>query len=294
MLGSNACLIINTVLGVVSNTGADIKTMKSRMENDEEHKLLKWLTPVDYGPQQSDFIKRRQEGTGLWLLRTDEFAIWLEQRNKTLFCSGIPGAGETILSSVIVDHLCSKYRTDTHVGIAYIYCNFQQQQQQTPEDLLLSLLKQLLQKRSPIPESIRTLHERHRREHTRPSRTEILEALKSVGAEYTRVLIIVDALDECGVSDGERREFVSAIFNLQRKTEANLFVTSRFNDAIVRLFHSALSLQIRANEEDVLSYLDRQMSFMQCDILEDDLRDRIKREVVRAADGIYANYSTKH
>ena len=268
--------------------------MKLRQDDHDRQKILDWLTPIDYGPQQSDFIKRRQEGTGIWLLRTNEFNTWLDQRNKTLFCSGIPGAGKTILASIVVDHLCSKYRIDFSVGIAYLYCSFRQQQQQKPEDLLSSLLKQLLQKRTSVPESVRTLYECHSRDRTRPSFTEILEALKSVAATYSRVLVIVDALDECDVSDGKRQKFLSAIFDLQGKTGANLFVTSRINDEIAKQFETALSRQIRANKEDVESYLDGQMSLLPSDILDDDLRARVRREVVQAVDGMYVNVSIKH
>ena len=264
------------------------------MDKDKDLEILDWLTRIDYGSQQSDFIQRRQEGTGTWLLRTNEFNTWLNQKNKTLFCSGIPGAGKTILTSIVVDHLCSKYRTDFSVGIVYLYCNFQQQQQQKPKDLLLNLLKQLVQRRAPVPESIKTLYERHNRERTRPLFNEILEALESVAAQYSRAFIIVDALDECGISDRERREFLSAIFKLQDKTKANLFTTSRINDNIARLFEGALSLQIRARDEDIESYLDRQISLLPSDIVDDALRGTIRREVIRAVDGMYAKLSINY
>ena len=211
----------------------------------------------------------------------------------TLFCSGIPGAGKTILTSIVVDHLCSKYRTDFSVSIVYLYCNFRQQQQQKPKDLLLSLLKQLVQRQAPVPESVKTLYKYHNRERTRPSFSEILEALKLVAAQYSRALIIVDALDECGISDSERQKFLLAIFNLQDKTKANIFATSRINDNIAKLFKGALSLQIRASDKDVESYLDGQMSLLPSDILDDALQGTIRREVIRAVNGMYAKLSIK-
>ena len=64
------------------------------MEEGEKRKILTWLSPVDYGPQQSDHFSRRQEGTGQWLLDSDPFQQWLEQSKTTLFCQGIPGAGK--------------------------------------------------------------------------------------------------------------------------------------------------------------------------------------------------------
>ncbi|KAH0565262.1 hypothetical protein GP486_001343 [Trichoglossum hirsutum] len=280
-------LLGDAVLDTVSRTRENVETIKSKLGRNENLEILNWLTPIDYGPQQSDFIKRRQEGTGTWLLYTNEFDIWLNQRTKTLYCSGIPGAGKTILTSIIVDHLCFKYRADFSVGITYLYCNFQQRHQQKPEDLLSSLLKQLVQKQAFVPENVEKLYEYHNRERTRPSLKEILKALESVAAQYSRVLIIVDALDECDVSDGVHQKFLSAIFNLQAKTGANIFATSRINDNIAKLFEGALSLQIRAEDEDIKSYLNGRMSLLRSDILDDTLRGMIRKEVIRAVDGMF-------
>ncbi|KAH8728256.1 WD domain-containing protein, partial [Phaeosphaeriaceae sp. PMI808] len=40
--------------------------------------ILDWLTPVNYGPQHSDYINRRQPGTGQWLLDSAQFKAWVE------------------------------------------------------------------------------------------------------------------------------------------------------------------------------------------------------------------------
>lgn len=42
----------------------------------EREAVLNWLNPIDYGLQLSDFLKRRQPGTGQWLLDSDEFKNW--------------------------------------------------------------------------------------------------------------------------------------------------------------------------------------------------------------------------
>src|SRR5882762_6047914 len=120
-----------------------MSTMRSRLNNDEDIKVLDWLTPVNYGSQQSDFINRRQPGTGQWLLESKEFQTWLNSDRQTLLCPGIPGAGKTILTSIVVEELTSRFSTRPGVGIAYLYCNFRQKHEQTAQDLLTSLLKQL-------------------------------------------------------------------------------------------------------------------------------------------------------
>jgi Cdc6-like AAA superfamily ATPase len=191
-------------------------------ERHEEHRaILDWLTLIDYATQQNDFISRRQEGTGQWLLDSDEFQRWLNQSGQTLFCSGIPGAGKTIITSIVVKHL---WEIGATTGVAYLYCDFRHQHEQKPEDLLASLLKQLVRQQASTPESVKSIYDRHQDKPTRPSFDEILKALHSVVAYYSRTFIIIDALDECQVSCDV---LLSAMFALQAQTQINLFATSR-------------------------------------------------------------------
>src|SRR4051794_10623486 len=200
-----------------------------RGQHDQEHQaILNWLTPTDYSSLQCDFIGRRQEGTGEWLLKSNEFQDWINQNKQTLFCPGIPGAGKTIATSIVVDHLYRTFQADASVGIAYLYFNFRRQREQHALDLLSSLLKQFAQEQPSVPECVKILYRDHKKKRTRPSFDEISNALHFVVVGYTKAFIIIDALDECQVSDEGRGKFLSEIFKLQAKTSANLFATSRF------------------------------------------------------------------
>jgi hypothetical protein len=127
-----------------------IDRIDQRQYDQERLNILAWLTPIDYAAEQSDFIKRRQAGTGKWLLESPEFQTWLCSADRNaLFCPGIPGAGKTILTSIVVDELTTRFAEDENVGIAYIFCNFRRQAEQNAEDLLMSLLKQLAQSVGP-------------------------------------------------------------------------------------------------------------------------------------------------
>jgi Cdc6-like AAA superfamily ATPase len=201
------------------------QAMKDRVER---RAVLDWLTLTDYSTHQSDSINRRQEGTGLWLLNSTEFQEWVNHSKKTLFCPGIPGAGKTIMSSIVVDHLNTKFESDAGVGLAYIYCSYQSQQKQEPEDLLMSLLKQLTQGRLSVPESVKSLYEYHKNQQVRPSCNEIVKTLHSTINLYSRVFVIIDALDEYHISNNERlNRLLSEVFGLQEQTEVNFFATSR-------------------------------------------------------------------
>ena len=210
-------------MALTTKAGVDLlherQDNRDRREEDrerrEEHRaIVDWLTSVDYAPQQSDFLSRRQAGTGQWLWDSDEFRYWLNQRQQILFCPGIPGEGKTIITAIVVDHLCTRFENDGSIGIAYLYCNFRQQQDQQPTDLLSSLLAQFVQGQPAVPERMKSLYERHEVKRTRPSFDEISQVLQSIMTSYSRTFVLIDALDECGISDGGCRKFLSEVFNI--------------------------------------------------------------------------------
>jgi hypothetical protein len=261
----------------------------SRHQHDQERvTILNWLTPMDYAPEQNDYIRRRQPGTGQWLLDSAEFKTWVETNKQTLLCLGIPGAGKTILTSFVVEILRGRFQDDPSVGIAYLYCNFRRQDEQKAEDLLASLLKQLTQGLSSLPDTVKSLYNGHTLKGTRPSLDEISRSLQSVAALYSRVFIIVDALDECRASDGSGARFLREVFNLQAKCRANLFATSRFIPEITEKFDGSISLEIRASVEDVRRYVHSHISRLPSFVRHDPvLQGDIETEIVNATDGVY-------
>jgi hypothetical protein len=180
-----------------------------------------------------------------------------------LFCPGIPGAGKTILTSIVVDDLITRFQNNPTISIAYIYCNFRRKDEQKIDDLLASLLKQLAQSQSSLPGGMKDLYDRHIKKQTRPSLDEISGALQSVAGLCSRVFIIIDALDECQAFDRCQSTFLSQIFILQAKTRANFFATSRpildIKTAFETVFEGCLAREILASDEDVRRYLDGHM-----------------------------------
>ena len=261
-------------------------------QDDQERRgIINWLSSVDYATQQSDFISRRQEGTGQWLLNSDEFQAWLNKSKQTLFCPGIPGAGKTIITSIVVNYLWTEFQNDANIGIAYLYCNYRQKQQ--PEDLLSNLLKQLAQEQLSVPADIKNLYKNHKTKRTRPSFDEIVKVLHSIIRLYSKVFIIIDALDECYVSNKGYNRLLSEVFSLQAQSQVNLFATSRFVPEITSQFEGCMSKKIRADDDDVLRYVNERIPQLLRSRISKypDLQDAIRREVVKAADGMYVLFS---
>jgi Cdc6-like AAA superfamily ATPase len=271
--------------------------MINRQDDQDHRAIIDWLTPMDYASQQSDFLSQRQEGTGEWLLNSDEFQAWINTGKQTLFCPGIPGAGKTITTSIVVDHLYAEFQNDASVGIAYIYCNYQSQQEQKLEDLLSTLLKQLAQEQPTVPADVKNLYHQHRTKGSRPTLNEIVKVLHSTLQLFSRVFIIIDALDEYHISNsGEQKRLLSEMFSLQGQVSLNLFATSRFVSEITSQFEGCISKEIRAQDDDVLRYVNGRMpQLLRSRISKHteypDLQNTIRSDIVKAVDGMYVRFS---
>jgi AAA domain len=176
----------------------------------------------------------------------------LEGKRKTLFCHGIPGAGKTMIASIAINHLKASF-SDDNTGRAYLYCIYKSQDNQKADDLLASLLGQLVARQSMVPESIRQLYDDHRRkgENSRLSQNEIREGLHNTIKTYSRIFIVIDALDECE-TDGIRKELLSEIYKLQEGSDTRLMVTFRPSVDLERP-SGVTELEIRAHKENILA-----------------------------------------
>ncbi|KAF4456044.1 Ankyrin repeat domain-containing protein 50 [Fusarium austroafricanum] len=257
------------------------KTARRREE------ILKWLTRVDYMAQHHDYVARHEPETGRWLLTSTEFTAWAETPKKTLFCPGIPGAGKTILTSIVIDTLEKQFQDNEDTGVAYLYCDFKRHSVQTVECLLTDLLKQLLHRLPMLPSYLESLYDQCKKYGERlPYFNEIFTTLQSVCGQYARAFIVVDAIDE--MSETHRSTFFDKIFALQAQHKVNLFATSRPLPRIVEMFANCPSLMIRAQPEDVRKYVDSHLHNLPSFVRKNgNLQTEIKERIMQVVDGMF-------
>ncbi|KAH0556261.1 hypothetical protein GP486_005815, partial [Trichoglossum hirsutum] len=261
-----------------------IQQDQTRHRHDE---ILEWISLTDFPAQQSDFIARRQEGTGLWFLDSTEFTEWIHRSKKTLFCPGIPGAGKTMIAAITIDYLLQTVQSN-EIGVAYLYCNYKAQADQNTTNLLAAILKQLVQARPLMPESVTRLYDYHASRRTRPSLEEIFSALQSILTSHSGVYLVIDAFDECSGREGMRSELLKKLHALQSKTSLYLMVTSRFTPEITNDLESVLTLEVRASESDVKQFIKGQMYRLpNCVQRDDALQAMVQEELVKAVDGMF-------
>ena len=247
--------------------------------------MLEWLSTADFPTQQVDFISRREPGTGQWFLDSPEFDVWLKGPKSTLFCSGIPGAGKTMMAAVTIDHLCGAVQSHA-VGVTYVYFNYKTQADQTATTLLSALLKQLVQNRPDVAEPVSALY-RKLGGATKPSLDDISQAFQAVLSNLSSVFVVVDALDECANQNGTRTKLLSFLRDLQAKADLRLLCTSRFIPDVVEYFSSSPSIEVRASPADVKKYVASQVPRLpKCVQRDAGLQQLVENSIVDAVDGM--------
>ncbi|KAL3459648.1 ankyrin repeat-containing domain protein [Aspergillus heterothallicus] len=270
----------------LSRTEAKVSTISAKLESQEDRGILEWLSSDDYSAQQADFIGRREVGTGQWLFDAPEYQSWIHNKSEILFCPGIPGAGKTILAATVVDYLQRKYHGVQDTGIAYIYLNYKRHGAQKAGDLYGNLLKQLAATQTTLFKGIRELYDTHKALNKRPSSESLMVVLQDLVGSYSRVFFVIDALDECQVTDGCRENFLSGLFKLRSKSNANMFFTSRAIPDIFEHFSGCPRLEIRARNEDIQIYIDGRIAKSGSALLSTH-HNAIKDKITNVVDGMF-------
>ncbi|MCJ1474762.1 hypothetical protein MMC13_003422 [Lambiella insularis] len=130
---------------------------------------------------------------------------------------------------------------------------------QTATRLAAAILRQLIQERSSIAEPVVNLYKCHADQKTRPLLEEILSALQAVISNYSKIYVIVDALDECLDHDGSCSQLLALLRDLQSKGNLSLMATSRFIPELEQKFSLTPMLEIRASDADVRRFVAGQM-----------------------------------
>ncbi|KAL7800620.1 ankyrin repeat-containing domain protein [Trichoderma afarasin] len=277
---------IRLVHEVAIKTKNHLDTLLDDNALKKQTETLAWLSPLEFPPLQHEYLRKCAPDTGHEFVKSDEVQSWMSTCNQTLFCQGVPGAGKTFQMAILVNNLMEKFRSDDTVGVAYLYYNFKKQQTQKAEHMLANIIKQLAQISRPFPESVHQLRERHSPTRTRPFLGELSDTLTVVIQSFSRVFILIDALDEG--DDCERTNFLGQMFAVQEKSGFNLFATSRTINTITAKFEGSLSRNISPSRHDIFQFLETRMSelplFVAGDII---LQDEIKASVESAIGGMF-------
>jgi hypothetical protein len=190
-----------------------------------------------------------------------------------------------MIAAIVIQHLLQSVRV-TQIGVAYVYCNYKAEDQDSCS-MLAAILKQLLQGQQSAIETVERLQQQHMTNGTKPSLDEIYNSLQAVIKHYPIVYIVIDALDEFRDSDGARRLFLAKLRDLQMEHDVRIMATSRPLPEIQDAFKDALNVRIRARNEDVEHFVAGQMyRFPKCVRQDPSLQKVVQQKIMGAVDGM--------
>jgi len=161
------------------------------------------------------------------------------------------------ISSLVVDRLCDGPR-EQNTAVAFFYIDFTAREEQSPTDILGSLLKQIVGGLERIPDDIRQTFRDHKKAiNGRGLRVPELVAMLQTVTCLQPTFICVDALDEC--VEWNRLEVLHSFRKiLEKSLYTRIFLTGRqhIRGEIDRYLNGrAAILSIKPNDDDIAGYV---------------------------------------
>ncbi|KAJ7291476.1 hypothetical protein C8J57DRAFT_1491957 [Mycena rebaudengoi] len=236
-----------------------------------------------HGTQIYSELDKREPADGCWRTLGLEPGCYPPGKLSGALEFMAAGAGKTVLASIIVEYLRNHLQSDG-VAVAAAYLNHKESEVQSPSNILADLWWQLVSER-PISASVQKLYQKHQKQRTRPSLDEVCNIVHSTITEWSKVFIVVEALDES--PEAHRRILLNTLTTIGA---VSLLLTSRPNIAPKSFFPTALVLEIRAREEDIRRYIDahiqtssRLLKHVQA---RPELRAEIESKIISTVDGM--------
>ncbi|KAH0435666.1 hypothetical protein CcaCcLH18_04775 [Colletotrichum camelliae] len=276
-----------------------LSAVREAQRQKERKELLQWLCEVDTSELYNAARDKHQTGTCSWLIEdSEDFKTWMKSPKSLLWLNEKPGSGKSILSSSVIKHLQDKCKSDPGTALAYFYFNFGSLEQQSVAIMLSSLVKQMCASRPDTPQAIKNFED-YKTKGERPDTKTLEEAFIASTRGFSDVFIVVDALDECPMLNGERGKLLASITRIAAAMPENLhlFCTSRaepdISTAINKLLYSLSGTEINLLKDT--AGLDSDMSTYINSVLESDdyrswpaeLKDDARRLLIEKADGMF-------
>ena len=190
-------------------------------------------------------------------------------------------AGNT--SSLVIDRLCDQARKGD-LAVAWLYCDYLAEKEQTVINMMGAILAQLVGKRK-IPKDIREAFQEGRR----PLLAELKRVLMVTIASLPQVFICIDALDEC-----QPKNLIELLESLRdivlECPRTRIFLTGRphAKETIQRYFAEAVVMPISPNKDDIRNFLEKRLDKDdEPEAMDSDLRADIVKNILDKMSDMY-------
>jgi hypothetical protein len=183
----------------------------------------------------------------------------------------------------VIDLLNTKIASEkANAALAYVYFDYKNQPNQRIENIIASILKQILCQLDDLPDELETIYNTCILRHTSPDSALLTQCLIRNSKRFSSVFVVLDALDEC--DEKQLQKIIQLIKTLQEE-KISVFLTMRPHLECVRskLYVDPVVLPIAADEQDIQNFL--QIELAKRDMA-GSLRTKIKDRLTDTAQGM--------
>ncbi|KAF8421792.1 hypothetical protein EV426DRAFT_189114 [Tirmania nivea] len=265
----------------------------------KDKQLLQLLSTLEPFKRHADIRSIRFENTGTWLLELECFHKWcdLQGSERILCCYAIPGAGKTLISSLVIDHLCSQVtkQTSSRTSVVCLYADYRDQKNQTLIHILGSFIHQFLTSASllHIPDQVIKTLKDVKTQNTKVDIEDILFMLILIVEQLDNLFFCIDALDELELQT--RRDLLDILSYMQFRTKTTrLFFTGRPDiQSEVRTYFEIpkeQEVEFIANENDIRQFLRHKIAedrSVNPDVMNEVLENEILSALIARSKGMF-------
>jgi hypothetical protein len=261
---NNQSASANTLVQGLHSHGGNI----SVSVNDSPGKrlgLLNWLSLISIEKHHQDLRSGLDiaKDSGSWFLKSDQYLNWADSTSsdRMLWCPGLPGAGKTVMASLVIDQLttdAASFRESHENSVCWLYLGHTEAKG-LPGALLAALLRYMVHMSKNIPHCVENLHHKHLEAKTSPTDDSIMNCLIEICQGKENIFLIVDAMDE--YPEAQRDILIEYLYDmLQQLPALRILITSRFIQSIADALDSPSRYDIEAHDDDLSAFIRTQLS----------------------------------
>lgn len=258
----------------------------------ERRKILDWIQPYDPHQNHNMSLNLRHPGTGLWLIESAEFKLWLSCSRARLWYYGIPGAGKTVLASSAIQEALEQ--ASPNIAVAFFYCDYKNVATQDPRNILGSLACQLALQDEQGCVKLQAFYAKHNppdRPSTGFHHDELRDLLVEMASNFNEVMIIVDALDECGSQNKKITRLLSSLNGSNEICNIKTLFFSRDEQEIREVLEDYNQVSIAAESSDLRLFVGAEIELRirnkDLRIKDKSLKEEIMKRLVEGAEGMF-------
>ncbi|KAK6501920.1 hypothetical protein TWF481_009739 [Arthrobotrys musiformis] len=258
-------------------------------------KVLRWIGGSDYHGyiSQHKLIRmklHRYGGLGTWLLKSPQFGSWENNSSDAwpvFWLRGGVGTGKSCLSSQVIEWFRQHHlREEQH--LAYYYCS----ENVGSDDVLRSLVLQLALSAdaTTVDRLVADIYDSGNRSKQLEIDTETYKLLEKLVNRHTKVVIVVDGLDECK----EPLRLLQVLHDIQvaSNQKLKLFLSSRMHIKVEEKFRNFNGVIINEGitSEDMARYIDLEVRHSENRLLNGaypDLENRLSQALTDNSQGMF-------